>query len=60
MVSAEVGAPFIHDVGQAELAILASWHRAIKVRLPAELHPPAWPIGEAGGRIQIALGTSKK
>jgi hypothetical protein len=55
MVSAEVGAPFSHDVGQAELAILASWRRATKVRLPATLHPPAWSMVEAGGRIQTAL-----
>jgi ATPase family associated with various cellular activities (AAA) len=55
MVSVEVGQPFTNDVGQAELAILASWRRAIRVRLPAPLHPPDWSISETGGRIQTAL-----
>jgi hypothetical protein len=55
MVSVEVGQPFTNDVGQAELAILASWRRAIRVRLPASLHPPDWSISETGGRIQTAL-----
>jgi type II secretory pathway predicted ATPase ExeA len=55
MVSAEVGAPFIHDVGQAELAILSAWRLATRVRLPAELRPPEWSITQAGGRIQTAL-----
>jgi type II secretory pathway predicted ATPase ExeA len=55
MVSVEVGQPFNHDVGQAELAILASWRRATRVRLPAALHPPAWSNAAAGGRIQAAL-----
>jgi hypothetical protein len=55
MVSVEVGQPFTNDVGQAELAILASWRRAIRVRLPAALHPPDWSISETGGRIQTAL-----
>ncbi len=55
MVSAEVGSPFSYDAGKAELAILQSWRRATRVRLPAELHPPAWPSADAGGRIQAAL-----
>jgi ATPase family associated with various cellular activities (AAA) len=55
MVSAEVGQPFSHDVGQAELAMLSAWRRAIRARLPAELQPPVWPIGAAGSRIQSAL-----
>jgi hypothetical protein len=55
MVSVEVGQPFTNDVGQAELAILASWRRAIRVRLPSPLHPPDWSISETGGRIQTAL-----
>jgi hypothetical protein len=55
MVSAEVGQPFSHDIGQAELAILASWRRATRVRLPVEFHPPVWPTVESGGRIQTAL-----
>jgi hypothetical protein len=36
MVSVEVGQPFVHDVDRAELAILSSWQRAIKVRLPKD------------------------
>jgi DNA polymerase III delta prime subunit len=55
MVSVEVGQPFMDDVGQVELAILASWRRAIRVRLPVSLHPPDWSTSEAGGRIQTAL-----
>jgi hypothetical protein len=55
MVSAEVGQPFSHDVGQAELAILESWRRAIRVRLPASFQPPPWSTVAAGGRIQVAL-----
>jgi ATPase family associated with various cellular activities (AAA) len=55
MVSVEVGQPFTNDVGQAELAILASWRRAVRVRLPAFLQPPDWSISETGGRIQTAL-----
>jgi hypothetical protein len=54
-VSAEVGAPFIHDVGQAELAILSAWRLATRVRLPIALQPPEWSITEAGSRIQTAL-----
>ena len=55
MVSAELGAPFSEDTGKAELAILSSWRRATRVRLPIELQPPEWTYGEAGGRIQMAL-----
>jgi hypothetical protein len=55
MVSAELGAPFSEDTGKAELAILSSWRRATRVRLPIELQPPEWSTGEAGGRIQMAL-----
>lgn len=55
MVSAEVGSPFSYDAGKAELAILASWRRAIRVRLPADLHPPDWSMTASGGRIQSAL-----
>jgi type II secretory pathway predicted ATPase ExeA len=55
MVSAEVGQPFNHDVGPAELAILSAWRLATRVRLPFELQPPTWPIAEAGSRIQTAL-----
>jgi AAA-like domain len=56
MVSAEVGQPLTEDLDKAELAILASWRRAMRVRLPAELQPPPWPQDAiAGSRIQIAL-----
>jgi type II secretory pathway predicted ATPase ExeA len=55
MVSVEVGQPFVHDVDRAELAILSSWQRAIRVRLPKDLQPPVWPIAAPGGRIQAAL-----
>jgi type II secretory pathway predicted ATPase ExeA len=55
MVSVEVGQPFIHDVDKAELAILSSWQRAIKVRLPVELQPPVWSMTAPGSRIQSAL-----
>jgi hypothetical protein len=55
MVSVEVGQPFSDDVGQAELAILASWRRAIQVRLPTSLQPPHWSMTAVGGRIQTAL-----
>jgi hypothetical protein len=55
MVSAEVGAPFPHDPGQAELAILSSWRGATRARLPEALRPPEWPTAEAGGRIRTAL-----
>ncbi|MEG4171353.1 MULTISPECIES: ATP-binding protein [unclassified Microcoleus] len=55
MVSAEVGAPFSQDIAGAEEAILAAWRRAISVRLPQELQPPAWPSLESGQRIGDAL-----
>ena len=54
-VSAEGGAPFPHDPGPAELAVLDSWRRACQARLPAELLPPDWPAAPAGGRIRAAL-----
>ena len=34
MVSAELGSPFSDETGKAELAILSSWRRATRVRLP--------------------------
>jgi hypothetical protein len=56
MVSAEVGAPFSHDAGKAESAILSSWQLATQARLPAALQPTNWPpIAEVGSRIQSAL-----
>ena len=55
MVSVEVGAPFSQDIAGAEKAILAAWRRAISIRLPQELQPPAWPSLESGQRIGDAL-----
>ena len=55
MVSAEVGAAFPQDPGSAELAILGSWRRAARNRLPVEFHPPVWPDAPPGQRIQSAL-----
>jgi type II secretory pathway predicted ATPase ExeA len=52
MVSAEVGAPFSDDPGQAELAILGAWSDAIADYLPPELQPPAWHEAPNGQRIQ--------
>ena len=52
MVSAEVGAPFSDDPGQAELAILGAWSDAIADCLPRELQPPAWHEAPNGQRIQ--------
>jgi type II secretory pathway predicted ATPase ExeA len=55
MVSAEVGAPFSHDPGAAELAILGAWRDTIAVRLPQELQPPTWLSTEPGQRIRAFL-----
>jgi hypothetical protein len=55
MLSVEVGAPFSQDIAGAEEAILAAWRRAISIRLPQELQPPAWPSLESGQRIGDAL-----
>ncbi len=55
MVSVEVGAPFSQDIAGAEKAILAAWRRAISIRLPQELQPPASPGLESGQRIGDAL-----
>ncbi len=55
MVSAEVGAPFSHDPGSAENAILASWWASVRFDLPSDLYPPVWNEGQSGQRIQAAL-----
>ncbi len=55
LVSMEVGAPFSHDPGAAELAILDAWRRAASARLPDHLQPPEWPEGKAGQRISSVL-----
>ncbi len=55
MVSAEVGAPFSHDPGIAELAMLGAWRSAITDRLPENLQPPDWIDAAAGERIGANL-----
>jgi hypothetical protein len=55
MVSAEVGAPFQHNPGEAESAILSAWWARAKLHLPEELHPPTLDEGKPGRRIQAAL-----
>ena len=55
LVSMEVGAPFSHDPGAAELAILDSWRARILVQLPPEWQPPPWPEAAPGMRIGTAL-----
>ena len=55
MVSAEVGSPFSHDPGAAELAILGAWRDTIADWLPQDLQPPAWHQAEPGQRIQASL-----
>jgi hypothetical protein len=55
MVSAEVGAPFPHDPGAAEKAMLGSWRDSAEDYLPADLHPPPWPPADPGQRLQSAL-----
>lgn len=55
MVSAEVGAPFPHDPGAAEAAMLGSWRDRAENHLPAQLWPPAWPDAAPGQRLQAAL-----
>lgn len=51
----EVGAPFSHDVGAAELAILSEWRRAAEAELSPDLQPPPWPAEAPGGRIAAGL-----
>ncbi len=55
LVSAQVGAPFRHDPGAAELAMLGSWRRDARFHLPPDLQPPPWPEAAPGQRIQEAL-----
>jgi hypothetical protein len=55
LVSMEGGAPFPHDPGAAELAVLDAWRRRASARLPPELQPPPWPAAEPGARIGAAL-----
>jgi len=55
VVSAEVGSPYSHDPGAAELAILGTWRDTIAVRLPPDLQPPTWLYGAPGQRIRTSL-----
>ena len=55
MVSAEVGAPYSHDPGAAELAILGAWRDTITDALPEDLQPPTWVYTEPGQRIRANL-----
>jgi type II secretory pathway predicted ATPase ExeA len=56
MVSAEVGEPYKHDPGAAELVILDSWWASARIDLPSDLHPPSeWHEAPPGRRIQAAL-----
>jgi len=57
VVSAEVGSPYSHDPGAAELAILGTWRDTIAVRLPQDLQPPTWVYTEPGQRIRANLQT---
>ncbi len=56
MVSAEVGAPFSHDPGAAELSMLDAWWASAQFDLPSDLYPSAfWDKGQPGRRIQAAF-----
>ncbi|WP_317133835.1 ATP-binding protein [Leptolyngbya sp. PCC 6406] len=55
LVSAEVGDPFRHDPGAAELALLASWQLNARLQLPADLQMPPPPSAPPGQRVQAAL-----
>ncbi len=56
MVSAEVGAPYRHDPGIAELPILDAWQARARLHLPPNLQPPVgWDEAQPGRRIQAAL-----
>jgi hypothetical protein len=55
LVSMEVGAPFPHDPGAAELAVLGAWRVHAEDRLPPDLQPPPWPDAAPGRRIAAAL-----
>ena len=55
MVSAEVGAPFSHDPGAAENAILGAWRARAQLHLREDLRPPVWEEVKPGQRILAAL-----
>ena len=60
MLSLEVGAPFAHDPGMAERAMLDEWQECACAYLPANLHPPHWPASEPGRQIGAALASWAK
>lgn len=51
MVSVEVGAPFPHDIGAAEKAVLGDWEQAIRFQLPSDYHPSTWMPDVPGGQL---------
>ncbi len=55
LLSMEVGAPFSHDPGAAEAAILNEWQRAARWQLPPELAPPVWSAADPGAQLSAAL-----
>ena len=55
LVSAEQGAPFGDDPGQAEDALLDAFQTGISTQLPTELRPPPWPAAKPGHRMRAAL-----
>ena len=55
MVSVEVAAAFIDDVGAAENAMLGSWRDSAESQLPEELHPTQWTHAAPGQREPSAL-----
>ncbi len=55
LVSMEMGAPFVDEIGLAEGAILAAWRARADTWLPSELRPPPWPTADPGARIRAAL-----
>ena len=55
LVSMEVGAPFRHDPGAAEVAVLGAWRGKAERWLPPGLQPPPWPDAGPGQRLSAAL-----
>ncbi len=54
MLSVETGVPF-EDLENAVPAILGSWRRRAKNRLPVDLQPPPWPAADGNDAIGAAL-----
>lgn len=55
LLDLKVGGVFSHDIGAAELAILAGWRQDALASLPPVLQPPPWPDEAPGGRLRAAL-----